>query len=48
MQLLVEGFLSLCEMDKFESMVKPTDPFSEKCNKMRKIKQMNIETTGLA
>jgi hypothetical protein len=34
-----QGFLNLSfTMDPFESLVKPTGPFSEKCIQMHKIK----------
>jgi len=28
---LRQGFLTFCAMDPFESLVKPTDPFLQKC-----------------
>ena len=33
-QPLGQGFLTFCSIDPFESLVKPTDPFSEKCIEM--------------
>jgi len=34
---LRQGILTVCAMDPFESLVKPTDPFSQKCVYIHKI-----------
>jgi len=34
-------------MDRFESLVKPTDPFSENCTYMHKIKYLDIESISM-
>jgi len=34
---LRQGIATFCAMDPFESLVKPTDPFSQKCIYIHKI-----------